>query len=124
MTIELLPHKEFVLNLNSGTIIKGQFALWSVKRFCDKKKLALSQLESALKEDTLSFDDLCLLLLCAVEYVCRTEKQPFTYTDIDACNWIEEMGGLLSDDFNALMKHSGSEEEKKSATEPLLSGEI
>lgn len=107
--LNLLPRKAFEIILN-GQTIKGQYSLWSLKRFCDKKNLSLSQLSEALDQDKVSFDDLTLLILCAVEYVSRKEKQPFTYTDIDCCEWIEELGGLQGEKFLALQGHAASED--------------
>jgi hypothetical protein len=123
-TINLLPSKEFEIILNDGKTIKGQYTLWAVKQFCLKKNISLSKLEAAMSQETLSLDDLTTMLLCAVEYKCRLDKQPFIYSDIDACAWIEEMGGLLSENFSGLMAHSGGEEpepadEKKSEAASL-----
>jgi hypothetical protein len=112
--LDLLPRKEFAFT-HKDTVIKGQFGLWAVKRFCDKNKLTLSQLGERLSVDKVTFDDTCQVLLCAVEYKCRTEKKPFMYDDVDACEWIESLGGFGGDDYISLMKHSSAEEpdEKK-----------
>jgi hypothetical protein len=117
--LDLLPRKEFTITLEDKTVIHGQFGLWAVKRFCDKLKLSLSQLQGRMSLDKITFDDTCQVLLCAVEYKSRKEKKPFTYTDIDACEWIEALGGLESENYMALMKHSGPEEEKKSPVSQL-----
>ena len=66
--------------------------------------------------DKLTLDDICQLLLCAVEYKWRKDnKGPFTYSDINACEWLEEMGGFGSEDWNKLLNHFASDltEEKK-----------
>jgi len=111
MKINLLPRKEFELILDSGTI-QGKYGLWSYKRYCDIKQISLSEMLSALdKEDSL--DDLCLILLCSVEYSSRKKGLPFNYTDVDICEWIEEMGGVTSDNFLKLLAHAKGEEETK-----------
>lgn len=120
--LELLPRKEFEFTLKDGTKIKGQFSLWAVKRFCDKLKLSLSQLGERLGADKVTFDDTCQVLLCAVEYTARKNKLPFSYNDVDACDWIEELGGLDGENYLALMRHAHSEDEKKSQQDQL-SGE-
>jgi len=108
--LNLLPRKEFEITTDSGEVVKGQYALWSVKRFCDRKGLTLSKLADAMSEANVTFDDVTLLILCAVEYSCRKEKKPFTYTDIDCCDWIEQLGGLESENFANLQKHAASED--------------
>jgi hypothetical protein len=120
--LTLLPRKEFEFTLDDGTIIKGKFCLWSIKRFCDKLKLSLSQLSERLTEDKVTFDDTCQILLCAVEYKVRKEGKPFSYNDIDACEWIESLGGFEGEEYKLLMKHAHAEDEKKNP-EAQLSGE-
>ncbi len=124
-TVDLLPRKAFEITRVDGTKIKGQFTLWSVKRYCDKKKLSLAQLSEQMTEENISMEDICLLILCAVEDTFRREKKGFAYTDQDACDWIEEMGGILSGEYISLMNHARSElpaeEEKKTEAGALTS---
>ena len=123
--INLLPRKAFEITLADGKVIKGQFSLWASKRYADKKGYSLQQLIEKSGVENISFDDICQILLCAVEYVSRKEKQGFAFSDIDACEWIEEMGGLIGEQFQKLMDHAKDseseqvDEEKKS---PLSGG--
>lgn len=112
-SVSLLPRKEFEIHLDSGEVIKGKYSTWSVKRFCDRKKLPLSGLDTLLQADTATLDDVCLIILCAVEHTAREAGKPFSYTDFHVCNWIEEIGGLSSQVFADLMAHAGSETEQK-----------
>lgn len=115
--LDLLPRKEFVITLESGEKIMGKYSLWSVKRFCDKKKLTLSQLNDYLNADNIGLGDLCDIILGAVEHSQREAGQPFKYTDFDVCNWIDELGGITSDDYARLIAHAASQvEEKKTET--------
>lgn len=115
--LNLLPRKEFEITLSDGNIIKGQFGTWAIKRFCDKKKITFSQL-SQMKADDYSFDDIVEMILCAVEHKARKDKQPFSYTDIHACEWIDDMeGGLAGNDLISLFNHSGSEDSLPQAPE-------
>ncbi len=114
-SINLLPRKEFEITLNSGEVIKGKYSLWSVKRFCDRKKMKLSELDTFMTQDSITMDDVCLMILCAVEHCKREAGLAFSYTDFHVCNWIEELGGLTSEGYVSLMNHAASEiEEKKS----------
>ena len=114
--VDLLPRKEFTITLDSGEVIKGKYSLWAAKRFCDKKKLTLVNLFERLSEENMTFDDLIENILCAVEHCQKEEGLPFKYNDMDVCSWIEEMGGIGSEDYMKLSGHAFSEleEEKKS----------
>jgi hypothetical protein len=107
--LNLLPGKEFEITLNNGTVLKGKFSLWSVKRYCDKKKLSLQGLAEQMGQDKLDFEDITLMVLCAIEDISRREKKGFAYTDQDACDWIEELGGITGEKYTALMNHAKSD---------------
>lgn len=111
-TLILLPRKVFEIKLSDGTIIKGQFGTWSLKRFCDKQNISLSEAQPKL-QDLSGFAD---YLLCSVEYLARKEKAPFSFTDVNCCSWIDELGGADSKLFVDLVVHTTDEnttEEKK-----------
>lgn len=119
-SIVLLPRKSFEIVLDDKSVVRGQYSLWSVKRYCDLKKLSLAQLEEQLSVENIALDDIVKLILCAVEYTTRKEKQGFGYTDVDVCDWIEQLGGITSEAYQSLIGHARSEdttepsEEKKS----------
>lgn len=113
--INLLPRKEFEISFN-GTVIKGQFNTWALKRFCDKNKLTLGQLQSKKPEDY-TMNDIIELILCAVESKARKTETPFSYSDVEACEWIDELGGIYSEKLVAVFNHQASEIEVKSEDE-------
>jgi len=117
MKLELLPRKEFEFTLESGETIKGKHGTWSTKRLCDKKGWSIMEFMVRFNDtDKLTLDDVCQLLLCAVEYKWRKdEKGPFPYNDMHACEWLEGLGGFGSEKWNELIGHFASDiEEKKS----------
>lgn len=105
--INLLPRKKFEITLEDGTIIRGQSGTWCLKRFCDRSKCTLDEFEERFKAP--SIDDVCNLLLCAVEQSAREQGLPFSFTDVHACIWIDELGGLSSDLLMQVFKHMGSD---------------
>lgn len=111
-SLNLLPRKSFEILLDDKSVVRGQYSLWSVSRFCEIKKLSLAQL--AEKFENITLDDTFKLILCAVEYTSRKERQGFAYSDIDVAEWIEQLGGLGSDNFNNLIGHSGDSKEADS----------
>lgn len=112
-SLNLLPRKSFEILLDDKSVVRGQYSLWSVKRYCDLKKLSLAQLEEQLSVENIALDDIVKLILCAVEYSTRKEKKGFAWSDVDVCDWIEQLGGIGSENYNALIGHARSEEESK-----------
>jgi hypothetical protein len=113
--IKLYPRKEFEIILEDGTVIKGQFGTWALKRFCDKQGYILSVAAEKLRSPEIG--DIVEYLLACIEYVCKKVPKDFTYNDVDCCSWIDELGGVYSDNVLKLFRHSGDEnpttEEKK-----------
>ena len=113
--LDLLPRKEFEITLEDGTIIKGQFGTWALKRFCTRRNYSLN--EAGVKLSDPGMDDIVDYILSAVEYAARKENAPFSYTDLHVCEWIDEMGGMQSQDFANLFRHSADEVQASDATE-------
>ena len=71
------------------------FRTWAFKRFCDlNDNMSFSAMLELLREDDVNFNKLLQLILCAAEYGCKKENREFTYTDEDACEWIDTLGGV------------------------------
>lgn len=107
-TINLLPRKEFTITLDSGTVIKGQYGTWALKRYCDKNKLTLKQVGERLSDPSLN--DAIDYVLCAIEYSARKEGTPFSMTDVQLCDYIDELGGWQGEEFNKIFAHSADED--------------
>ena len=112
--INLLPRKEFEITLSDGTVIKGKFGTWALNKLCIDYKLKLTEVESKLQE----LPAILSYLLAAVQCNARETGTAFSYTDVHASNWIDEMGGIASENFVKLISWSGeevkAEDEKKS----------
>lgn len=44
------------------------------------------------------------LMLCASEYIHVKDKKEFTFTDIDAADWIDDIGGIGGKGVTDMMK--------------------
>jgi len=113
--LNLSPRGIFDITLEDGTVISGKFGTWALKKFSDNN----GNEEISKKLQTVpGFID---YLLYAVEYLSRKNKTAFSYTDIDACDWIDQLGGLNGALTVKLMTHNSSdaevEEEKKTLAE-------
>lgn len=93
----------YTINLGNGKKIPLRFCTWTFKRFCEiNGNLTLSQLQDALSSG-MTLSGFVSLLLCAAEYVCVKEGKDFGYTDMEASDWIDEMGGIAGSGFVAML---------------------
>lgn len=107
--------------IDEDTTIPVRFSTWTMKRFCERKgNISLAQLFDILGGGGASLDDIALLLLCAAECAWMENKDPnkasFEYTDFDACNWMDAMGGVNGEEFKEMLSviaGSTSDESKK-----------
>lgn len=134
-SLKLLPRKEFIITLENGDEVNGQFGTWALKRFGDKRNVGLSGIiDSILKEKKnpdgtavliegekqydISINDMIDLIVCACEYKARQAGKKFTFDDLQFCKWMDDYTfetkeeGVLA----KLYLHSSSleSEEKKS----------
>ena len=93
----------YTIKLGNGKQIPLRFCTWTFKRFCEVNgNMTLSQLQDALST-SMTLSGFISLLLCAAEYVSIKENKEFTHTDMDATDWIDEMGGIAGSGFVAML---------------------
>lgn len=93
----------YTIKLSDGNSIPLCFCTWSLRRFCELNgNLTLKEFQEALTEG-LSITKLTSLLLCAAEYAFVKEKKEFIYTDMDAADWIDELGGIAGKEFGDML---------------------
>lgn len=93
----------YTINLGNAKKVPLRFCTWSFKRFCELNgNLTLTQLQDALSSG-MTLTGFVSLMLCAAEYVCVKEKKEFSYTDMEASDWIDEMGGIAGSGFLAML---------------------
>ena len=89
----------YTISLGNGKKVHLRFCTWTFKRFCEiNGNMTLSQLQDALSSG-MTLSGFVSLLLCAAEYVCLKEKKEFNYDDMDASDWIDDMGGIAGKAF-------------------------
>lgn len=97
---------EYILDTGKGKI-PMYFGTWSLSRFCELNgNLSFSQMQD-LFSDGLSFKHIISLFLCGAEHYAKKNKKPFDYTDVDASDWIDEIGGASSEKFAEVMGKIG-----------------
>jgi hypothetical protein len=124
ITINLLPRKEFEIVLESGETVPGKFGTWATKRFMDKKKYSLKQYQELIASGDISMDDVCVIILSAIESKHLTEGKKFIYNDQHLCDWMDQSGGFYGDQWVALLTHSFTIDEEKKSQETDSSGTI
>lgn len=84
----------YTIELSDGKKIPLRFCTWSLNRFCEiNGNLTLIEMQKVLSED-MSLNKFMSLVLCAAEYMCIKNNADFTYTAIDAADWIDGIGGI------------------------------
>lgn len=93
---------QYELSLSDGTKIPMRFCTWSLKRFCQLQEIGPSEIGEALSGDK-SLDAITNLLRAAAEYPLYKEGITPKFTDIDTCDWIDDMGGIGGNKFQEVM---------------------
>lgn len=83
-----------VLKREDGTEVELLFRTWTFRRFCELNGDISYQDMIQLLTTNIGIKHMAQLLLCASEYWHIKNNRPFAYSEIDACEWIDELGGL------------------------------
>jgi hypothetical protein len=93
---------DYTISLAQGKQIPLLFNTWAYKKFCQSIGIELEELLSRLsanqeeQKPIIRFSELTNFFLCAAESYCRYNNQQFTQTDLDACGWVDALGGVTS----------------------------
>lgn len=94
---------EIKLQLSGGKELPLSFGTWALSRFCELNgDLSFTQMQQLFASE-ISFKHIISLFLCGAEHYQRKNKLPFDYTDIDAAEWLDEIGGMTSEKFSEVM---------------------
>jgi hypothetical protein len=97
---------QFELTLSDGKKVQLRFCTWSLKRFCQLQKIGPSDIGEALSGET-SLDAIVNLLRAAAEYPLYKEGITPTFTEMEVCDWIDDMGGMSGKQFQDVMAALG-----------------
>jgi hypothetical protein len=93
---------QFELTLSDGKKIPMRFCTWSLKRFCQLQGIGPSEIGEALSGQT-SLDAIINLMKAAAEYPLYSQGITPTFTDLEVCDWVDDMGGMGSTKFQEVM---------------------
>ena len=83
----------FELTLSDGKKIPMRFCTWSLKRFCQLQGIGPSEMGEVLTGKN-SLDAIVNLLKSAAEYPLYSQGITPNFTDMEICDWIDDMGGM------------------------------
>lgn len=92
----------YELNLTNGKVIPLRFCTWSLKRFCKLQGIGPSEIGDVLAGNE-ALDAIVNLLKSAAEYEYVSKGTTSNITDVEVCDWIDEMGGIGSSKFSEVM---------------------
>ena len=93
---------QFELTLSDGKKIPMRFCTWSLKRFCQLQGIGPSDIGQALSGQA-SLDAIINLLKAAAEYPIYSQGITPTFTEIEVCDWVDDIGGMGSKKFQEVM---------------------
>ena len=117
---------QYELILSDGSKIPMRFCTWSLKRFCKLQGIGPAEIGEVLSGDN-SLEAITNLLLAAAEYPLVKEGITPTFTEIDVCDWVDDLGGVAGKKFQDVMAalteslSSGIEDNVK---KPIKKGEV
>jgi hypothetical protein len=92
----------YELNLTSGKVVPLRFCTWSLKRFCKLQGIGPSEIGDALGGNE-ALDAIVNLLKSAAEYEYVSKGTTSTITDVEVCDWIDDLGGIGGSKFADVM---------------------
>lgn len=94
---------QYELTLSNGEKIPMRFCTWSLKRFCQLQGIGPSEIGEALSGNN-TLDAIVNLLKSAAEYPLYAQGITPTYTELNVCDWIDDMGGVTSPKLQDIFK--------------------
>jgi hypothetical protein len=83
----------FQLNLNNKTI-PLKWGTWAMREFCVERGITIDKYFELLGKSQFDLDLVVKMFYIGYKSACISNKQPIEYTEIDVCDWIDELGGI------------------------------
>lgn len=102
---------DYTLKLKGGGEVPLLYNTWAYKTYSQRKGVEYEALAEGLgpKEDgsmgdTLKAKNFPDILLIGAETYCKYNNIPFTYNDLDACLWMDELPWMTSIELQGIIK--------------------
>lgn len=83
----------FNLNVNNNTI-PLKWGTWAMREFCVERGITIDKYFELLGKSQFDLDLVVKMFYIGYKSACISNKQPIEYTEIDVCDWIDELGGI------------------------------
>lgn len=85
----------FNLNLNNKTI-PLKWGTWAMREFCIERGITIDKYFELLGKSQFDLDLVVKMFYIGYKSACISNKQPIEYTEVDVCDWIDELGGIYN----------------------------
>ena len=123
----------FELKLNNKTI-QLKWGTWSMREFCNSKNITIDKYFEVLTSTQFDFDLIVQMVYIGYKSACVSNKQEIIYDEVDACDWIDEIGSIfltegqlieyikyiISNTVTSIKSKTPKEEEKKKSNKAKL----
>jgi hypothetical protein len=79
---------DYTITLDEGRTVPLLFKTWATKHFCIEQGFEVEEMYGNLKAKQID-----AIFLKGHECYCKYNKFPFSATELDACEWVDELGG-------------------------------
>lgn len=93
----------FQLKLTDGSVIPLRFCTWTLKRFLELQKVQLGEMAAKL-DAGMDLSTIVNLITAAHEYVLRKKGDATQVNDVEVCDWIDDIGGIVSPQIQELIE--------------------
>lgn len=83
----------FNLNLNNKTI-PLKWGTWAMREFCLEREITIDKYFDLLGKSQFDLDLVVKMFYIGYKSACISNKQPIEYTEVEVCDWIDELGGI------------------------------
>jgi hypothetical protein len=87
----------FELKTNNNTI-HLKWGTWSMREFTKQNNIGIDEYFKVLSTAQTSLDIIVQLVYIGYKSACVSNKQSVEYTIDDACEWIDEVGSIFSEE--------------------------
>ena len=85
----------FELKLNNNTI-KLKWGTWSMRELCNEKNIGIDKYFELLGQSQFNLDLIVQMIYIGYKSACISNKEEVVFTEIDACDWMDEIGAMFS----------------------------
>jgi hypothetical protein len=84
----------FQLKTNNNTI-NLKWGTWAMKEFTKVNNITIEQYFKVLASAQVNLDVIVQLVYIGYKSACVSAKQEIEFTEVDACEWIDEVGSIF-----------------------------